>query len=356
MNTWKKCLSTENSNTGRQIELDIAKAFAIIFMVWCHTLEEFNDELSGILPTIIDDFLGGPFAAPVFMFCMGIGVVYSKNNTPQQMMKRGCRILLTGYFLNLIRYGIPAVITHFCGGSATEYTNSGQLFFEVDILEFAGPAFFIMGLLKLTNATPYAMGIIAAVLSVLGTIFRNVTIANPVASQFLGYFVGTKISETCFPLFNWLIFVVAGYIFGNLYLHCTDKNLFYKYDKQAFSFGLLYFICSECAGFGIFGETAKYYYMGTVDHIAVLCFIYGLLGIYYKIMKFFPQNAIAFSKELSANINAVYCIHWVVIMISSTIIFIVNPDLEMGLSAITITALLILFVSCESARWYKTVI
>ena len=44
--------SDEKVNTGRQVELDIAKAFAIIFF---------------------GNVLGRPYAAVIFMFCMVLG-------------------------------------------------------------------------------------------------------------------------------------------------------------------------------------------------------------------------------------------------------------------------------------------
>ena len=67
--------SKDEVNTGRQIELDIAKGFAILFMIWVHTAETFSAG-TGLGYEIVDNFLGGPFAAPVFMVCMGIGMRY----------------------------------------------------------------------------------------------------------------------------------------------------------------------------------------------------------------------------------------------------------------------------------------
>ena len=57
--------SKDEVNTGRQIELDIAKGFAILFIVWVHTAETFSAG-TGLGYEIVDNFLGGPFAAPVF--------------------------------------------------------------------------------------------------------------------------------------------------------------------------------------------------------------------------------------------------------------------------------------------------
>ena len=75
--------SDEKINTGRQLELDVAKALSIIFMIFLHTLivvKGFNYSLSPAYDFIISNVLGRPCAAPVFMFCMGVDMVYSRHS------------------------------------------------------------------------------------------------------------------------------------------------------------------------------------------------------------------------------------------------------------------------------------
>ena len=65
----------------RQVELDIAKFLAILFMILNHCLmvtKGFNNSISKATDMIIGHLLGCPFSAPVFMFCMGVGIVYSR--------------------------------------------------------------------------------------------------------------------------------------------------------------------------------------------------------------------------------------------------------------------------------------
>jgi surface polysaccharide O-acyltransferase-like enzyme len=55
--------SKEKVNTGRQVELDIAKALAIIFMIFLHTLmvvKGFNYSLNPTYDFIISNVLGRP--------------------------------------------------------------------------------------------------------------------------------------------------------------------------------------------------------------------------------------------------------------------------------------------------------
>ena len=67
-------------NNTRLIEVDVAKAFAIIYMVVDHVYECMSvvDRVATLpdsaLRNIIE-FAGGPLSAPVFMFSMGIGMM-----------------------------------------------------------------------------------------------------------------------------------------------------------------------------------------------------------------------------------------------------------------------------------------
>ena len=52
--------SDNEINTGRQVELDIAKGFAILFMIWVHTAETFSSGTS-VGYEIVENFLGGMY-------------------------------------------------------------------------------------------------------------------------------------------------------------------------------------------------------------------------------------------------------------------------------------------------------
>ena len=78
----EKIFSDQKVNIGRQVELDLAKCLAIFFMIFLHCFfvtAGFNNTISVPMTRIIGHLLGGPFAAPIFMFSMGVGIVYSRN-------------------------------------------------------------------------------------------------------------------------------------------------------------------------------------------------------------------------------------------------------------------------------------
>jgi len=73
-------LKNKEINTGRQIELDIAKGLAIAFMIFDHVMETFaSDQLNESGFADIVYFMACVPAAPVFMFSMGVGFLYTRN-------------------------------------------------------------------------------------------------------------------------------------------------------------------------------------------------------------------------------------------------------------------------------------
>lgn len=78
-----KIFTNEKVNCGRQRELDVAKGLAVIFMVLVHVYEVYGGSVEGTTFSHVVEFLGSPPAAPVFMFLLGVGVVYSRKNTPK---------------------------------------------------------------------------------------------------------------------------------------------------------------------------------------------------------------------------------------------------------------------------------
>ena len=141
--------SNEKINTGRQVELDIAKALSIIFMIFLHTVmvvSGFNNSISPAYDFIIGNVLGRPCAAPVFMFCMGIGIVYSRHSQWDLMIKRGVKLYFLGILVNVFEFFLPGFVCGMLLGRWDIFPMAGGLLlFCVDILAFAGLSFILMG-------------------------------------------------------------------------------------------------------------------------------------------------------------------------------------------------------------------
>ena len=96
----EKIFSHDQVNTTRQWELDLARAVIIFFLALIHVaIECTSDEgLCSGIPYLLDTIIGGPFSAPMYMFVLGIGMVYTTKNTPYKHFVRGLKIFILGVF------------------------------------------------------------------------------------------------------------------------------------------------------------------------------------------------------------------------------------------------------------------
>ena len=96
-------ISHRRINCSRQAELDLLKAYPILFMIIIHVYENLSvgriDPTPRTLLEHVLQFLAGPATAPAFTFAMGVGIIYSSNNSPKLLFKRGLKLFLGGYAL-----------------------------------------------------------------------------------------------------------------------------------------------------------------------------------------------------------------------------------------------------------------
>ena len=144
--------SLASSRQKRYLEIDFVKFAAIIFMIFVHTYEVFTYDAffesagyeNPVLQALnfIVEFFGGAPAAPVFMFCMGLGLTFSKNPTPSKFMKRGVVLLLVGLLVNFLEEILPIFWE---APSFAEILEAIPGLFANDVYFFFGLTFFFNG-------------------------------------------------------------------------------------------------------------------------------------------------------------------------------------------------------------------
>lgn len=319
--------SDEKVNTGRQVELDIAKALSIVFMIFLHVLmvvKGFNYSLSPAYDFVVSNVLGRPCAAPVFMFCMGVGIVYSRHSQWNAMIRRGIILYLTGIVVNVFEFILPGLIHGALVGRWDVFPMAnGMLLFCVDILAFAGLAFVTMGILKKFEVSDKWMVVIAVVMSLIGTFTRGIDFGIPVLNLFFADFIGSGGGFGAFPLFNWFIFPVAGVIWGQYFIRVTDKRRFFRFWPIYIIVAFVFFYVTSFVVFesGIFTEDVHFYYfLTTLDAIFCIIYAHGIIGFCFWAIRFIPEKIIKLFSILSSNINNIYIAQW--FFIPLTIIFI----------------------------------
>lgn len=350
--------SNEPVNTGRQVELDLAKCLAIFFMIFLHCLmvtNGFANDISLFMQRGIAQLVGGPFAAPVFMFAMGVGIVYSRNQMPGYLIKRGIKLMLIGLVVNIGEFFLP----HYLAGKLLGEWDifpiaGGLLLFCVDILAFAGMAMILIGVLKKLKLSSRQMVILALILSVIGWLVRFHDFGSNVLNLIAGYFIGSAGGFTAFPLFPWFIFPAAGMLFGEYYMRCNDKKRLLRLWPLGLVISVAYFVISWFMPEGFLSETHHYYFMTTIDAMFCLMCNYGVIGGCHLIAVHLPDSAIRFFSKTSANLNAIYVIQWFLIPLTYIFISYFNRDLVFGDLSLVVIALLEIAASTALAAGYKT--
>ena len=305
-------ISQTEVNTGRQPEIDVAKAVAIVLMVFCHVGIHFAQP--GTLFYDFFDLIGTEWCAPVFMFCMGVGIVYSGSSTPELMVHRGVRLFLMGYALNFIRGVLPELIAIPLGAAPLAYGWLISLLI-VDILPFAGLAMITMGLFKKWKLHPLTQVCIAVLLEAISELLVGRSTGSIIADQLVGLIYPVS-RTTCFSLFNWLIFPVCGQLYGLFLRRCRDKETFYRSVLPVSALISVYVIGVQiaCVFFGYdYYSGGMYYGMGIKPAFLAMFVILTSFSLGYFISKHLSAGVEGIVKRFSANLNSIYCVSWVLI-------------------------------------------
>ncbi|WP_040194723.1 heparan-alpha-glucosaminide N-acetyltransferase domain-containing protein [Clostridium culturomicium] len=342
----------EKSNTGRQLELDVARGLAIFFMILVHVQLYFSKEevISSWFGKIID-FVGGLPAAPMFMFLLGVGVNYTKHEEPKVFFKRGLMLLAGGYILNFLRGFLPYLINYFILRDLSFYYGALVQLFSVDIFQFAGLAMIFFGLLKYLREDYLTITICAIAFALSNIFLSDINIDNFWASLFIGLIWGAS-EYSYFPFLTWIFYPLTGYLFGCLLIRCQDKRKFYiraAIASALFFFGGIFtFNWSIGLQSGLNTDIAYYHHFFT-DNITFTAFVILEISLISFIMPYIPKGLIYLMTRWSMNATPIYFIHW--ILIGWTALIIAGDSLSY-LSFI-ILSIVIIVISNLGAEFYR---
>ncbi len=301
------------------------------------------------------NLLGRPYAAVIFMFCMGIGIVYSRHSQWDVMIKRGVKLYLLGILVNVFEFFIPHFVAGALLGKADAFPiHGGLLIFCVDILAFAGLAFILMGILKKFELSNKKLIIIAVAMSLIGTFLRGTDFGVPVLNLFFGNFIGTKGGFTAFPLFNWFIFPIVGSVWGYYFIRAKDKNTFFKFWPILLIVALIYFLVSSSMWGGVASEDIHlYYFLNTLDALFCIINAHAMIGLCYWIAKYLLDTIIKAFTILSTNINMIYIVQWLFVPLTIIFVSYLAKDLVLNDLLTSLIAIFMIILSAAIAVEYK---
>lgn len=305
----------------RRFEIDLIKVLALILMPMSHVFDEFGNYYS--LMTNIPEYsttqLGLLFMniPALFLLCLGFGIIFSKNSTPEKLFKRGVQMFIFEGILNVFRIILPRIAVSYCTGDSEFIKESFEIFFMSDILPFAGFTFFFFALVKKLNLSVLQVLFIGLLLTLGQILIPQPVIPNVYLRYLVGYFIYVD-QSSFFPIISWLIYPIVGYCLADNFV---KKNNVVKFYTILGLFGLLLFLTTNIylllsnsiqSRYYLFMETG--FRMDLFTTLIVLSSSLILLSLVYFISRLFIflwlKSVIS---SIAQNVNSVYCIHWVLV-------------------------------------------
>lgn len=223
-------------NTKRQKELDLAKGFLMIMIIVIHSfqlLANADAKASDIYHFIFSCFMTS--GACLYLFSMGFGSVYSKNNSPKQLSVSGIKLLWYQLLSNICYAGVIVVFYNICKltvGNAEGSDKAYDLMIEymltfVNIFFIAGMCYLVMAMYKALRMPVYVYAISAVAVSIISPYANKLKSDNKVLKWILDMTFGGP-GKTSFCFFPYISLVFAGYIFAKVLRRVEDKVIFYR--------------------------------------------------------------------------------------------------------------------------------
>jgi len=248
---------------------DILKGIAVVRMILVHIVAVFaTQELHGNAAARLIVFLAGPPGAPLFMLIMGYFIARSLKTTGISVY-RGLKLLAWGLLLN-IGMNFHLLIRTMSGSMDV---NPWPFVFGADILFLAGFSLIIMAGIKKLFQRNLSAWIMLALFFTLGGNIIPVYSGEIEWLIFLQAFFKGNAHWSYFPVFPWVAYPVAGYVFHIL----EEKYEVYNFSRKGLIYiasSLLFVVVATFSwGFSITADFYDYHHHSLVYFIWVLMLV-----------------------------------------------------------------------------------
>jgi uncharacterized membrane protein len=338
---------------------DLARGLAVLFMIGVHVLFHWGAPATWTTPVgHVISFLGGPTAAPVFMFLMGASLAFSSRSSFRSLAVRGLWLVWLGYLLNVLRGALPAYL-----GLSTGVVTAEQiapftlpwLLTTVDVHHMAGLSLIAIAALRVV-ARPGWVWLAAAATVVLAAPFaRGLTFGTSLLDGPLTPVWGDA-PNVYYAVVPWIAYPLTGAVFGAVMARATDRT-------RVFRLGALLGLGLCAAGVALFLVSPPSFDISTYWREPP-SFVVGILGLVLVwlaacdfVVRHVRENRLfTFLYGWSGRVIAIYFAHWLVVGWGVGIVGFRALGLEAALlgivGAIVATAILSRYaVGVETPRW-----
>jgi len=220
-------LLTPDENDTRVRSFDLARGVGALGMVAVHILLLYGSRAANVsLYGAAIRFLGGPLAAPVFLFLMGASLPFSRRGSPRAVLRRAVALLLLAYALNFLRGTLPAFLGLRFGVISPRDLMShtpADLFWVVDVLHCAALSLVLIAAVRFLLPWPWAWLLLAAAVALGSPLLWGRMSGSPVLDRGLELLWGTG-DMVQFPLLPWLSYPLTGLAFGTWLVAGADRD------------------------------------------------------------------------------------------------------------------------------------
>jgi uncharacterized membrane protein len=299
---------------------DLARGLAILFMIGVHVLWHWGAPETWTTPIgQVISFLGGPTAAPVFMFLMGASLAFSSRTSFSSLAIRGLWLFWLGYLLNFLRGVIPAYL-----GLEARLVTPEQiapftlpwLATTVDVHHMAGLSLIALAGLRVVTRRPgWVWVTLAAAVVLAGPFLRGLEFGTPLLDGPLTPVLGGA-PNVYYAVIPWIAFPLVGAGYGAVMARAGDARGRIRVFRRGALLGAV--LCA--VGIGLFVvappsfDVNTYWRMPPPYFVAITGLVLvWLWGCDLAVRHVRANRAFTFLYGWSANVIAVYFTHWVVV-------------------------------------------
>jgi uncharacterized membrane protein len=345
---------------------DLARGLAIVFMIGVHVLWHWGAPDTWTTPIgQVISLLGGPTAAPVFMFLMGASLAFSSRTSFSSLAVRGVWLLWLGYLLNVLRGVIPAYLGIQAGIVTPEQIAPFTLPWlatTVDVHHMAGLSLIAIAALRSVTRRPGWLWVtLAAAVVLAGPLLRGLEFGTPLLDGPLTPVLGGA-PNVYYAVVPWIAFPLAGAAYGAVMARAGNDI---GRRIRVFRLGALLGAGMCAVGIALFllapppFDVTTYWRMPPSYFIAITGLVLvWLWGCDLVVRHVRANRAFTFLYGWSANVIAIYFTHWVVVGWGVGVFGFRSQPLEGALFGIVVaiiaTALLSRFaIGLETPRWLE---
>jgi uncharacterized membrane protein len=347
---------------------DLARGLAIVFMIGVHVLWHWGSPATWTSPIgQVISFLGGPTAAPVFMFLMGASLAFSSRTSFRSLVVRGLWLLWLGYLLNFLRGVLPAYLGLQAGVVTPEQIAPFTLPWlatTVDVHHMAGLSLIGIAALRLKTGRPgwLWLGLAAAIVGA-GPLLRGLETGTPILDGPLTPILGGA-PNVYYAVVPWIAFPLVGAVYGTAMARAGHET---QARVRVFRWGALLGLGLCAVGIALFllappsFDVSTYWRMPPSYFIGIAGLVLvWLWGCDLVVRRVRANRAFSFLYGWSADVIAIYFTHWLVVGWGVGVFGFRSQPLEGALLGIVLalvaTALLARFaIGLETPRWLERI-